>query len=68
MTLKQLRENAKLTQEQLADSSGVHQTTISQLETGRIKNTQYATVAALAAALATTPDVVAGAIAESQAA
>lgn len=66
MTLKALREKAGLTQEQLANASGVHQTTVSQLETGRNKNPAYSTVAALATALATTPDVVAASIAETE--
>jgi transcriptional regulator with XRE-family HTH domain len=68
VTFKQLRERAQLTQEALADVSGVHQTTVSQIETGKIRSPQYATVAALAKALNTTPEVVANAISESEAA
>lgn len=64
MTFKGLRDRAKLTQEQLSDASGIHQATISQIETGKIRSPQYATVKALAVALHATTDAVADAISE----
>lgn len=68
MNLRQLREQAGMTQDQLADATGLHQTTVSQLETGRNKNPEYRTVSAIAKALNTTADVVADAIAQTEAA
>lgn len=55
MTLKAARLEAKLTQEELAAKSGVEQTTISNLETGRVQSPSWATVAALAEALGVDP-------------
>lgn len=68
MTFRDLREQAKLTQEQLAEASGVHQTTISQIETGKVRDLRYSTLFALATALTTPIQVVADAIAETEAA
>lgn len=68
MKLRALRERAGLTQEQLASKSGVQQTTISQLELGKVRDPQYSTVAALAFALGMSTDQVARAIEASEAA
>ena len=54
--LKQQRERFNLTQEQLADRSGVSQATISSIENGTERNPKYKTLAALAAALQVTID------------
>jgi transcriptional regulator with XRE-family HTH domain len=51
VTLRQARQKAKLTQEALADKSGVDQTTISNLEVGRAIRPTFDTACALAAAL-----------------
>jgi transcriptional regulator with XRE-family HTH domain len=68
MTFRQMREAAKLTQEQLALAAGIDQTTVSQIETGKVRSPQYATVSSLAKALGAATDDVAAAIAESAAA
>ena len=62
MTFKALREQAGLNQPQLAARSGVLQSTISQLELGKVTDPRWSTVEALASALGTTPGVVARAI------
>lgn len=51
LPLKTARRVAQLTQEQLAERSGVDQSTISQLEAGRLQRVSYETVARLARAL-----------------
>ncbi|MFT4546311.1 MAG: transcriptional regulator with XRE-family HTH domain [Pseudoalteromonas tetraodonis] len=53
-TLRQLRENARLTQAELATRSGIRQATISGLENGHT-SPQSSTIQALATALKTTP-------------
>jgi len=44
MTLRQLREFAKLTQEQVAERAGLRQGAISNLEGGRIPNPTIGTI------------------------
>lgn len=51
MTLMEARRRRGLTQDQLAAKSGVDQTTISSLETGRNRSPKFDTVLALAKAL-----------------
>jgi len=62
MTFRQLREQAGLTQYRLAKDSGVEQTTISQIELGKVRDPRWSTIAALASALDATPGTVANAI------
>ncbi len=54
--LEQLRKQLGLTQEQLAEKSGVDQTTISRLERGEIKRPRWEVVANLARALDVKPE------------
>lgn len=68
MTFKQLREAAGYTQERLAEVADVQQTTVSQIELGKVRSPQYATVAKLAKALSMTTDAVAEAIEKTEAA
>jgi transcriptional regulator with XRE-family HTH domain len=63
MTFKAMREAAGLTQVALAERAKLDQTTVSQIETGKIKSPQFATVAKLAKALGKTVEEVAAAIA-----
>lgn len=51
LRLKQLREQAGLTQAQLADDAGVRQATISDLENGKSQRIEFALLDALCAAL-----------------
>lgn len=44
MTLRQLRETAQLTQEQVAARAGLRQGAISSLEAGRIQNPTIGTI------------------------
>lgn len=60
-----MRSHAGLTQEKLAEVAGVEQTTISQIELGKIRSPLYDTVAKLAKALGSSPERVADAIAQS---
>lgn len=55
MTLREARQAKKLTQEALAQLSGIEQATISQLETGRVQSPAWETVAKLCAALDVDP-------------
>jgi transcriptional regulator with XRE-family HTH domain len=64
MNFRALRRQSGLSQYRLAQQTGVQSTTISQLELGKVRNPTYATVAALANGLGTTPQVVAACIAE----
>ncbi len=54
--LKQARKLRKLTQEQLSEFSGVDQTTISGIESGRIKRPRWEIVSKLAKALDVSPE------------
>lgn len=51
MTVREARRHRGLTQDELAAASGVDQTTISDLETGRNTNPSYNTIQSLARAL-----------------
>jgi transcriptional regulator with XRE-family HTH domain len=62
MNFRQLRERARLSQYRLALLSDVEQTTISQLELGKVRDPRWSTISALAAALNATPAAVAKAI------
>jgi transcriptional regulator with XRE-family HTH domain len=62
MNFRQLRERAGLTQYRLAKVTGVEQTTISQLELGKVRDPRWSTISVLADALDTTPAMVAKAI------
>jgi len=64
MTFRELLQQAGITGYRLAKLSGVEQTTISQLELGKVRDPRWSTIAALAAALDTAPGAVAKAIAE----
>ncbi len=55
LTLREARRQRKMTQDVLAAESGIDQTTISDLETGRNSNPRYRTIAALAKALGIAP-------------
>ena len=52
--IREVRESKSMTQEELAEKSGVSRTTISQLENGEMKNTTSKTLLKLAQALDTT--------------
>jgi transcriptional regulator with XRE-family HTH domain len=64
MTFRQLLQESGLTGYRLAKLSGVEQTTISQLELGKVRDPRWSTIAALALALNTAPGTVAKAITE----
>jgi transcriptional regulator with XRE-family HTH domain len=64
MTFRELLKESGLTGYRLAKLSGVEQTTISQLELGKVRDPRWSTIAALASALETAPSTVAKAIAE----
>ena len=68
MTFRELRDKAQLSQAQLAAAAGVDQTTISQIETGKVTDPRYGTVSALAEILGTTTSVLANVIARGRAA
>ncbi len=53
--LKELRERRKMTQEELANASGVSRTTIANIERGVETSTTIGTIAKLAEALGVTP-------------
>ena len=55
MTLRDIRRAKELTQERLAEMSGVDQSTISNLENGNIENPTWETVGRLATALDVEP-------------
>ena len=55
-TIKRLRKERNLTQEELAEKSGVSRGTISALESGTIRITTTKTLVKLAQALETTVD------------
>ena len=56
MELKKYRRIAGLTQQQLADKSGVHVTLISRLERGRRQTASYESIVRLARALNLEPE------------
>ena len=56
LNLKTIRQEMHLTQEELADMSGVGRVTISRLETGKLKETTAGTLSKLARALNVTID------------
>lgn len=64
MNFRQLREKAGISQYRLSRESGVEQTTISQIELGKVRDPRWSTISALAIALDTTPGTVARAIAQ----
>jgi transcriptional regulator with XRE-family HTH domain len=64
MTFRELLREAGMTGYRLAKRSGVEQTTISQLELGKVRDPRWSTIHALAVALDTTPGTVAKAIAQ----
>jgi transcriptional regulator with XRE-family HTH domain len=66
MTFRQLLKESGLTAYRLAKLSGVEQTTISQLELGKVRDPRWSTIAALANALDTGVGTVAKAIAETK--
>lgn len=63
-----MREQAALTQDQVSEKSGLDQTTVSQLESGKVKDPRYSTLKALAGVYGVEPDAIARAIAETVAA
>ena len=63
MTFRELRERAGFNHQlDLAARSGVQQTTISQLELGKVRDPRWSTIEALADALGVAPVVVVRAI------
>ena len=63
MNFRELRERAEhFAGPPRQTDSGVEQTTISQLELGKVRDPRWSTISALAQALGTTPGVVARAI------
>ena len=54
--IKEIREAQKMTQEELAEKSGVSRGTISALENGIVRNTTSKTLLRLALALGTSVD------------
>jgi len=64
MNFRQLRAQSGITQYRLAKLSGVEQTTISQLELGKVRDPRWSTISALAAALNVSPALVAKSIQE----
>jgi len=64
MTFRELLHQAGMTGYRLSKLSGVEQTTISQLELGKVRDPRWSTIAALAGALDTAPGTIAKAIAE----
>ena len=62
MTVRELRERTGLSQAELAAAAGCEQTTISQLELGKVRDPRYSTIAAVARALRVSVDELAAAI------
>jgi transcriptional regulator with XRE-family HTH domain len=56
MTLREARQRRHLTQEALAELSGIEQATISALETGRVQSPAWDTVARLSRVLKIRPE------------
>lgn len=65
MTLRELRERKKLSQADVADKSGVEQTTVSQLELGKVRDPRISTLEKLADVYQVKLQVVVDALAES---
>jgi transcriptional regulator with XRE-family HTH domain len=63
MDFRQLRLRARVSQYRLAQLTGLQQTTISQLELGKVRDPRWSTIEALATVLDATPGTVAKAIA-----
>jgi transcriptional regulator with XRE-family HTH domain len=68
MTFRDLRTRSGLTQAQLAEQADLEQTTISQIERGKVRNPGILTVQAIARVLKVSQDVVVRAIAKTEAA
>lgn len=60
--IREAREAAGMSQEELAKKSGVNRTTLSGLETGTLKNTSTKTLFAIAKALGVTVDAIFSAV------
>jgi DNA-binding XRE family transcriptional regulator len=54
--IRERREELRMTQDELAQKSGVSRQTISSIETGKYENVLVGTLAAIASALDTTVD------------
>lgn len=54
--IKEVREEKRMTQEELSAKSGISRTTISALENGAVRSTSTKTLLKIAAALETTVD------------
>lgn len=54
--IKEARDEARMTQEELAAKSGISRTTISGLENGTVRSTSTKTLVKIATALGTTVD------------
>ena len=54
--IKEIRESKRLTQEELAEKSGISRQTISAIENGKTKDVKSGTIIAIAEALGTTLD------------
>jgi transcriptional regulator with XRE-family HTH domain len=65
VTLRELRETKGLTQVQVADAGGIEQTTISQLELGKIQDPRHSTLQKLATVYDVEVQDVVAALAES---
>lgn len=68
MNFRALRKQAGLTQEQLAKAASVEQTTISQIELGKVRDLRYSTIERLARALGLSIESIAKAIRQTEAA
>lgn len=64
MTLRELREQKKLTQVEVAERGELQQTTVSQIELGKLRNPTYATLEKLSKAYGVRVQVVADAFRE----
>lgn len=65
MTLKELRERKKLSQMQVAEACGFDQTTVSQLELGKVPDPRHSTLQRMADAYGVKLQVVVDALTES---
>lgn len=55
--IEEIRKSKRMTQQELAEKSGISRTTISLLESGQAKNASTKTLLALSAALGVSVDV-----------